>query len=446
MLASNKKNAWISVGIIRSINHRNRLYKHLKQLKTDSFDYVIKKADFNRFRNVLKKTITHAKRLHFKRLFDQFKYNMKKTWKIISDSLNKTSHNTIPDTMIINGLDCTDKKQIADSFNAFFVSVGEQNNANIERHRESHYRDYLTDQVEAQFTFRSISNSDTVRMIKNVKLSNSKGHDGISSDLLKLLGNAISKSITLIINQSLRTGIFPDKLKIAKVIPIFKKDSKKLIKNYRPISVLPVISKIFEMANHEQLSDYFTTNSLFCKQQYGFMKNASTELAALELIDRLLNQLNAQKIPTNLYLDLSKAFDSINHDILLDKLRYYGVTDGSIQLLKSYLSNRKQYVQIDGVMSSMQYIQTGIPQGSIVGPLLFSIYINDIVKCTEKFNCILYADDTTLNSTIDCFGKEIHVIEQNISAELQMAGIKSTAVKYGKIKIYAFSYASEKYT
>ena len=155
---------------------------------------------------------------------------MKKTWKIISDSLNKTSHNTIPDTMIINGLDCTDKKQIADSFNTFFVSVGEQNNANIERHRESHFRDYLTDQVEAQFTFRSVSNSDTVRMIKNVKLSNSKGHDGISSDLLILMGNATSKSITLIINQSLITGIFPDKLKIAKVIPIFKKDSKKLIK------------------------------------------------------------------------------------------------------------------------------------------------------------------------------------------------------------------------
>ena len=198
-------------------------------MKTDSFAYIIKKGEFNRFRNVLKKTITHAKRLHYKRLFDQFKYDIKKTWKIISDSLNKTSHNTIPDTMVINGLDCTDKKQIANKFNSFFVSVGEQNNANIERHRELHFRDYLTDQVEVQFTFRSISNSDTVRMIKNVKLSNTKEHDGISSDLLKLMGNAISKSITLIINQSLRTGIFPDKLKIAKVMMIFKKDSKKLI-------------------------------------------------------------------------------------------------------------------------------------------------------------------------------------------------------------------------
>ena len=259
-----KKNAWISVRIIRSINHRNRLYKHLKQMKTDSFDYVIKKADFNRFRNVLKKTITHAKRLHFKRLFDQFKYDMKKTWKIISDSLNKTSHNTIPDTMVINGLDCTDKKQIADVL-MHSLSLLENRISQILRDTESHFRDYLIYQVEAQLTFRSISNSDTVRMIKNVKLSNSKGGDGISSDLLKLISNAISKSITLIINQSLRTGIFPDKLKIAKVIPIFKKDSKKLIKNYRQISVIPVISKIFEMAILEQLSDYFTTNSLFCR-------------------------------------------------------------------------------------------------------------------------------------------------------------------------------------
>ena len=278
-------------------------------------------------------------------------------------------------------MECTDKKEIADSFNSFFVSIGEQNNVNVERHKESHFRDYLTDKVDAQFAFRSIRNSDTVRMIKNIKLSNTKGHDGISSDLLKLIGNAISKSITLIINQSLTTGIFP--------------------------------------AIHEQLCDYFTVNGLFSTQQYGYMKNASTELAALELIDRLLNQLNARKIPINLYLDLAKAFDCISHDILLEKLRYYGVNDISIQLLKSYLSNRKQYVQIGDVLSSMQYIKTGIPQGSIVGPLFFSIYINDIVKCTEKFNCILYADDTTLNSTIDSFGKEIHIIARNISAELQ---------------------------
>ena len=149
------------------------------------------------------------------------------------------------------------------------------------------------------------------------------------------------------------------------------------------------------------------------------MKNASTELASLELIDRLLNQLNDHKIPINLHLDLSKAFDKKSHDILLDKLTYYGVTNASLQLLKSYFANRSQYVQIDDEMSSLQTIKSGIPQGSILGPLFFSIYINDIVKCTNKFNCILYADDTTLNSTIDSFGQETDTIHRNKSKELQ---------------------------
>ena len=128
---------------------------------------------------------------------------------------------------------------------------------------------------------------------------------GLSSEVLKLISNEISSSITLIINQTLTTGIFPDKLKIAKVVPIFKKDSKKEFQNYRPISVLPVISKIFESVIHDQLNEYFINNKLFCAQQYGFMKNASTELASLELIVRLLNQLNDHKISINLHLDLS---------------------------------------------------------------------------------------------------------------------------------------------
>ena len=120
-----------------------------------------------------------------------------------------------------------------------------------------------------------------------------------------------------------------------------------------------------------------------------------------------------------MHLDLSIAFDKISHDILLDKLTYYGVTNASLQLLKSYLANRSQYIQIDDEISSLQTITSGIPQCSILGPLFFSIYINDIVKCTNKFNCILYADDTTINSTIDSFGQEIDTIQRNISKELQ---------------------------
>ena len=137
-------------------------------------------------------------------------------------------------------------------------------------------------------------------------MSYSKGYDGLSTEHLKLINKDISKCLTLIINQSLNSGIFPDKLKIAKVTPIFKKGDNQIITNYRPISVLPVISKNFETVIHEQLSEYFVTNNLFSPQQYGFRKNSSTELAALELLDRLLIQQDSRKIPINFYIDLSK--------------------------------------------------------------------------------------------------------------------------------------------
>ena len=284
--------------------------------------------------------------------------------------------------------------------------MGMQNVHRDNAHDRHSFRNYLTHQTETNFSFYIIDNNATVRMIKSMKMSQSKGHDGISSELIKLINTDISSSITVIINQSLTSGIFPDKLKIAKVTPIFKKGNKKLICNYRPISVLPIISKVFETVLQEQLTEYFTTYNLFAPQQYGFRKNSSTELATLELIDRLLNQMNNHKIPTNFYIDLSKAFDSLQHDILLEKLAHYGLTNKAIALLKSYLSNRKQYVQLSDVRSSVRPISVGVPQGSILGPLLFNIFINDIVKSSTKFNFILYADDTTLNSTLDSFGQD----------------------------------------
>ena len=414
-----KISPWMTNGILKSINHRHRLYKNLKQYKPDSFMYTEKQLQFNRYRNELKKTISHAKRSHYQDLFKQFKFDMKKTWAVLSEILNRKNRNSVPDNMTVNGAECSDKQAIAEHFNSFFASVGELNSKNITEHGDSSYRDYLSERIESNFEFRLVDSHNIKQIIKGIKTSRSNGHDGISSELLKLISNDIADSITLIINQSLKSGIFPNQLKIAKVTPIYKKDDKKIITNYRPISVLPVVSKVFETVIHEQLSDYFLSNNLFSAQQYGFRKNSSAELAALELIDRLLAQLKNHKIPINFYIDLTKAFDSLNHDILLDKLSYYGVNGTAKTLLKSYLSDRKQYVKIDEVKSSIQSIKTGVPQGSIVGPLLFNIFINDIIKSSKKFNFILYADDTTLNSTVDNFGNTTDEIQSSIISELQ---------------------------
>ena len=153
-----------------------------------------------------------------------------------------------------------------------------------------------------------------------------------------------------------------------------------------------------------QLMEYFTSHNLLASQQYGFRSNRSTELATLELTDRNVSCMNQNSCPINIYLDLSKAFDRLNYEILLFKLQYYGFQANALLLLKSYLYERSQYVQIDHVKSCSHPVSCGIPQGSVLGLLLFNILINDIPKATSKFNVIMYADDTTLVSHLEYFG------------------------------------------
>ena len=248
----------------------------------------------------------------------------------------------------------------------------------------------------SSFQFQYTNPDKVAKIIGNLKPKVSAGYDNLSSKLLKDLKDIISRPLSIIINQSLCCGIFPSKLKLAKVIPLYKKGDSSLFGNYRPISLLSSVSKIFERIAFEQIYEYFTVNNLLYDGQYGFRKNHSTELAALEFIDRIKIQLDEKKTPFSVFLDLSKAFDTLDHDILLSKLNFYGIRGTALNWFKSYLTGRKQYVEYNGVTSSMRGLEMGVPQGSILGPLLFIIYMNDINTVSNKLDFILYADDTTL--------------------------------------------------
>ena len=266
-----------------------------------------------------------------------------------------------------------------------------------------HFGQYLTDHYDCRLRFKTITENDTITIINNIKPKKSCSHDQLSTELLKHIMNPLIQPLTHVINQMINTGLFPDNLKIAKVKPLFKKGDKSLFTNYRPISLLPAISKVFEKVIFKELYAYFTENDIFFKSQYGFRSKHSTELAALELMDRIVLDLENKGTPFSIFIDLSKAFDTLNHDILLQKLKYYGIKGISNDLINNYLTNRRQYVEIDGISSKYQLISTGVPQGSILGPLLFIIYMNDINKSSDKFDFILYADDTSLYSIINKF-------------------------------------------
>ena len=220
------------------------------------------------------------------------------------------------------------------------------------------------------------------------------GFDNISTLFLKQISPTIITPLTLLINQVFNTGIFPERLKLAKVIPVFKKGDSKLINNYRPISLLPVISKVLEKIIANQLSKYFEDNKLFHDNQYGLRTGLSTEYATIELTYRIISNMDRNEIPFSIFLDLSKAFDTLDHTILLQKLNHYGIDGKALQLCESYLTNRTQCVEINGVKSGALPITTGIPQGSILGPLLFIICINDFSFASKAFTFTSYADDT----------------------------------------------------
>ena len=194
-------------------------------------------------------------------------------------------------------------------------------------------------------------------------------------------------------NLSLSTGIVPDPLKLAKVIPVYKKNNKLLLENYRPISLLPTFSKILERIMYNRLYKYLSENNILIKEQCGFRPTFSTETALLHALEQITAALDRKEIPLAIYIDLSKAFDSLDHDILLRKLEYYGIRGVLHSWFENYLNCRSQYTSFKGTNSDILPISCGVPQGSILGPLLFLIYINDVLSSSDILRFVMYADD-----------------------------------------------------
>ena len=255
---------------------------------------------------------------------------------------------------------------------------------------------YLPPSNLNSFALHDITETDIILEFSKLNTNKSCSDEIIKASILKENKFLIAEPLSILYNLSLKTGKVPNGLKIAKVIPIFKKDDKTDLNNYRPISLLPTINKIFEKIICKRLLSFLTKHNFFYDLQFGFRKRYSTNLALFEIIENMYKWLDDGNYVAAIYLDIKKAFDSLDRNILLQKLYHYGIRGPAYDWFKDYLSDRQQFTVMGDVKSSTSYIDYGVPQGSILGPVLFLIFINDIGNVDLNPKPRLFADDTNL--------------------------------------------------
>ena len=361
-------------------------------------------------------------------------------------STGKKVVNGFPDSFKVGENNISDEFPIAEGFNHFFANIGSELSANIPCPPNKSFNDFLTGTTPCTFSFDPCTPSEILKIISKLPSKNSAGHDDLSNKVIKYIGSVIAEPLSIIINQSFDTGIFPNVLKLAKVLPIFKKDDNQIFTNYRPISLLPVISKIFEKVSYIQFYNFLVQNKLLYGGQHGFRTQHSTETALYEFVDKVNNFLDTGYLPLATYLDLSKAFDTLDHSILLAKLNYYGVKNAALSWFQSYLTGRTQYTVFKECSSSTYPLITGVPQGSILGPLLFLVYFNDIYRSSNKVNMIMYADDTTVLFPLSPSNlqRDISVVNQELQNIQAWLSLNKLSLNISKTKYMVFHFPQRK--
>jgi hypothetical protein len=387
-----KREPWVTPALLASSRHKAKLFT--KKLRNPNVENIVCFKNYNNTFNKLKRA---CKVNYYKSVFEKNKSNMKKSWTILKQAIGKyKDKSNFPQEFCIDQKPVSNKLQIANSFNEYFSKIGAETSNNVPKTNKT-FTEFMPDPLPNSMFLEPVSTSTVITTSRKLKSKSSSGHDGISTKLLKETIDVINIPITHIINRSFETGIVPSGMKIAKVIPIFKANDKCLLNNYRPVSLLPAFSKLLEKIMYDKVISFLNSTNVLYKHQYGFRAKHSTIQPIIHLLNHCAEATNKNttQYTAAVLCDLSKAFDVINHKILLHKLRSYGIRGITNTWFENYLFDRSQYVEFENNKSVKRKISCGVPQGSILGPLLYLIYVNDIDKaCNGKI--ISFADDTTM--------------------------------------------------
>jgi len=403
---------WMSKGILISRLHKIKLCK--ESLKNPSPESILA---YKVYRNLYNTIVKASRKTYFEKEFIKHQSDLKKTWQTLRKAINFTKKNekTPIQTLLNNNVSTSDPLEIASIFNNFFANV--PNNVVKDIHPtdtpppSSPPKDcFFTLLNENEF----LSNSTVIEAIKSLASKNTADPDGISSNFVKKFALLLSEPLKLIFTKSFHTGVVPTQLKTAKIIPLYKSGDSQQPTNYRPIALLSTFAKILEKIVYKKLSTFIENNNILSHQQFGFRKNHLPVHPMLHFYDYISQTLERKKFTVAIFCDLQKAFDCVNPDLLLSKLQKIGIDDLTFSWFRSYLTNRFQFVSIGDQSSPLCIINCGVPQGSILGPLLFLLYINDLPLCSN-FLTLLFADDTTLLLSSD----NLNDLIVNVNTELQ---------------------------
>ena len=386
-----KDKKWITHGIRICIRNKDRLYK--KKLKSPTEYNILK---FKEYKKILDSCLKCAEESYYFNIFNDNKKSAINMWKTLGSIINpgkKKKIHKINQLKVGNNV-IRDNAAISNAMNNHFCTVGSKLATDLPQGNS--YNIYLKNKVNQTIYLTPITDVEVANEISRLGIKKSPGYDNISPRILKACGDELTKPLTILFNYSIETATYPSKLKISKVIALHKKKSQYLPDNYRPISLLSCIDKIFEKLLHKRFIKFIEQHKIIILEQYGFLKYHSTVLALIESIDNIRKLIENGEYVLAIYLDLKKAFDTVDHNILLGKLEHYGIRGHANKLIRSYLSNRIQYTTVNGINSDKQEITMGVPQGSVLGPLFFLIYVNDIVNVLKHEKTTLFADDTSV--------------------------------------------------